>query len=102
MNISSFKQEGSTATEKFETKCLGLTSRLSATATLTPSARVQITGNYLGREMFGQMEMEPRFLLGVSARQELFEKRFSLRLNIQNIFKRTATQTVDTGADVGR
>ena len=140
VNISSSRQEGSTATERFDTKSFGVTSRLNATATLTPATRLQITGNYFGKQMFGQMSIEPRLLLGVSLRQEFFEKQLSMTLNAQNLlstanmkvnqdvgslrsysimrpelqmvnlvlsynfnnFKRSATQGVDIGADIGR
>jgi outer membrane receptor protein involved in Fe transport len=140
VNVSSFTQEGSTATEKFDTKSFGVTSRLNATAIITSATRLQITGNYFGKQMFGQMSIEPRFLLGVSIRQEFFEKQLSLTLNAQNLlstanmkvnqevgslrsyslmrpelqminfvlsynfnnFKRSASQGVDIGADIGR
>jgi outer membrane receptor protein involved in Fe transport len=94
VNVSSFKQEGATANEKYETSSFGITSRLNATAIITPSTRVQVTGNYFGKQMFGQMSIEPRFLLGVSVRQEFFEKQLSLTLNAQNLLS-TANMKVN-------
>jgi outer membrane receptor protein involved in Fe transport len=140
VNISSTKQEGDTPAGTFETNAFGVTSRLNASAVVTPSTRLQITGNYFGKQYFGPMSIEPRFLLGASVRQEFFEKQLSLTLNAQNLlstanmkinqeigslrsysttrpelqminlllsynfnnFKRTATQGVDIGADIGR
>ena len=98
VNVSSFRQEGSTATEKFETTSFGVTSRLNATATITPSTRVQMTGNYFGKQLFGQMSIEPRFLLGVSVRQEFFEKQLSLTLNAQNLL---STANMKVNQEVG-
>jgi outer membrane receptor protein involved in Fe transport len=98
VNVSSFTQQGSTATEQFDTKSFGVTSRLNATATITPATRLQITGNYFSRQLFGQMSIEPRFLLGVSVRQEFFEKQFSMTLNAQNLL---STANMKVNQEVG-
>jgi outer membrane receptor for ferrienterochelin and colicin len=140
VSVFHFTQEGIAAGAVFDTKSFATSARLNASATVSPSTRFQVTGNYAGRQMFGQLEIRPRFLLGASVRQEFMEKRLTVTLNAQNLintaymtvnqdigslrssslyrpelqmmnltfsynfnnFKRSATQTVDIGAEVGR
>jgi outer membrane receptor protein involved in Fe transport len=94
VSVFQYTQEGVAAGAVFDTKSIATSARLNASATVTPSTRVQVTGNYSGRQMYGQLEIRPRFLLGASVRQEFMEKSMTVTLNAQNLLN-TAYMTVN-------
>jgi hypothetical protein len=85
VNLYSYSQDGIVQGSSIETQTTTWTARLNATATISPETRIQLTGNYTGKQLSGQYEIGPRFMLGLSARQDFFAKTLSFTLSAQNL-----------------
>jgi outer membrane receptor protein involved in Fe transport len=85
LNLYAYKQDGMVQGEQLKTSTTSWTARINTTATVSSSTRIQLTANYTGRQVQGQFEIDPRFMLGVSLRQEFLSKAISLTLNAQNL-----------------
>jgi hypothetical protein len=85
LNIFSYKQDGVVQNEQLTTRTTSWTARLNATATISPVTRFQLTANYTGKQIQGQFEIDPRFMLGISLRQEFLSKALSLTFSAQNL-----------------
>jgi hypothetical protein len=98
VNISDVRQSGSEANTSFETSSFTMSSRLNVTGMVSPTTRVQVNANYFGRQPAGQSIFKPRFLLGASIRQELFQKQLSITLNAANLL---STSKMDVRTNSG-
>jgi outer membrane receptor protein involved in Fe transport len=101
LNVYSYEQDGMVQNEQLTTSTTSWTARLNATATVSPDTRIQVTANYMGKQVQGQFDIDPRFMLGVSVRQEFMSKSLSITLNAQNLVN-TANFTVSSMSDTFR
>lgn len=85
LNVFAYKQDGVVQNEQLTTSTTSWTARVNTTATISPSSRLQLTANYTGKQVQGQFEIDPRFMLGVSFRQEFMSKTLSLTVSAQNL-----------------
>ena len=101
LNVYSYKQEGVVQNTPLNTSTTTWTARVNATATISADTRLQLTGNYTGKQVSGQFEIDPRLMLGLSLRQDFMSKALSFTLSAQNLVN-TANFTVTSVSDAFR
>ena len=87
VNLFNYSIDGDANGQLLDQSAFTWTARLSAIFTVGPSTRLQLTGMYLSRQIGPQSETDPLFYLSLSARQEFFDRRFSLTLQAQNLLR---------------
>ncbi len=78
-------------------KAFNWTARLNTTVTFSKDTRLQVSGNYFGKSMDAQSEVEPFFMLTASLKQDFFEKALSLTLQARNILTTSDINLTSTG-----
>lgn len=86
VNLFNRKMTGLISSERRITEKFTWSSRLNTTVTLSPTTRLQISMNYMGRQVDIQQTIDPIFNLTITARQELFEKKLIASVSAQNLF----------------
>jgi outer membrane receptor protein involved in Fe transport len=77
-----------------------MSARLNATFTLSPSTKMQINGNYFGRQKDAENNnISPFFILTVSMKQDFLDKKLSLTLLARNILTTSYLDLTTTGGN---
>jgi len=63
------------------------TARLITTFILGADTRIQLMSNYIGKQITAQGEIKPFLMLSANIRREFFDKKLSVTLQAQNLFK---------------
>jgi outer membrane receptor protein involved in Fe transport len=75
------------------------TAKLNATITFSQDTRMQINGNYFGRQKDAIINVDPFFILTGSIKQDLFDKKLSLTLLARNILTTSYLDLTNSGSN---
>ncbi len=77
-----------------------ISARLNATITFSPSTKMQVNGNYFGRQKdAANNDISPFFILTASIKQDLLEKKLSLTLLARNVLTTSYLDLTTTGSN---
>lgn len=86
VNLFNRKMTGTINGVDLVTEKFSWSSRLNSTFILSPTTRLQLMMNYFGKQVDIQQTTDPIFMLTISARQELLDKKLVATLSAQNLF----------------
>ncbi len=86
VNLFNRKMTGTIEGVDRVTERFSWSSRLNTTVILSPTTRLQLMMNYFGKQVDIQQTIDPVFMLTISARQELLDKKLVATLSAQNLF----------------
>ena len=81
------------------TKSFTWTAKLNATITFGASTKMQINGNYYGKQKDAVNNIDPFFILTASIKQDFFDKKLSLTLLARNILTTSYLDLTNTGSN---
>ncbi len=97
INLFNYSATGVINNMNVESSQFTWTARLSAMMFFSQDSRIQVLGYYASKQIDPQSAIKAMFILNVTLRQDLFDKKLSLTLQARNLLKTSAYDALTTG-----
>lgn len=96
-DLSQYKLEGTFVNQDYARENFNWSLRLNNTFMITPSTKIQVNGRYRGPSISLQGDYEGYFSTDVALRQDLWERKMSITLQIRDVFQTSKREGTSFG-----